>query len=48
MREHGGRGRYLNRQSFVGVVTCFAQVGVLDGLHALSVAKAMQPLKSRG
>ncbi len=23
-------------------------VGVLDGLHVLSVAKAMQPIKSRG
>jgi len=48
MGEHGGRGRTIVGNLLWGWSLASPGVGVLDGLHALSEAKAMQPLKSRG
>jgi hypothetical protein len=52
MGEHGGRGRTIVGNLLWGGSLASPGVGVLDGLHALTLnevkGKAMQPFKSRG
>lgn len=48
MGEHGGRGRTIVGNILWDSSLASPGVEVLDGLHALSGAKAMQPIKSRG